>query len=81
MSDSVNNCNDILRFSERTLVECTQILCARRAEILKILRFFRATSAQNLREVDAGCAQLAAEGGAPHPLHTGQAQVRQMRML
>ena len=43
-------------YAQRSLAGCTQVLRARRAGFPKILQFFRAILAQNLREVDAGLA-------------------------
>ena len=53
-ADSVKSFNDVLRVAQRTLAECTQILCARCAEIPEILQNFRAISAQSLRDLNAG---------------------------
>ena len=41
-------------YVQRSLAGCTQILCARRAEVPEILQFFRAISAQSLRDLNAG---------------------------
>ena len=41
-------------YVQRSLAGCTQILCARRAEIPEILQFFRAILAQSLRDFNAG---------------------------
>ena len=40
--DSFRECNEVLRFAQRLLAMCTQILCPRRAKIPRILQFFRA---------------------------------------
>ena len=38
--NSLKRCNDVLRFAQPTLAECTQILCAQCAEIPGILQIF-----------------------------------------
>ena len=40
-------------YAQRSLAGFTQFLCARRAGNPEILQFFRATLAQNLRDIDA----------------------------
>ena len=45
-SDSTNSISDVVKYAQRTLAECTQILCARRAGLPEILQFFRAILAQ-----------------------------------
>ena len=46
-SDSLKRCSDVIR----TLAECTQVLCARRGEILKFLHIFRAISNGSSRKI------------------------------
>ena len=48
--------SNVVQYAQRMPAGCTQLLCARRAGFPKILQFFRAILAQNLREVDAGLA-------------------------
>ena len=50
--------SNVVQYAQRMPAGCTQLLCARRAGFLKILQFFRAILAQNLREVDAGLAMF-----------------------
>ena len=40
-------------YAQRSLAGCTQVLRARRAGFPEILQFFRASLAQNLRDIDA----------------------------
>ena len=46
--------NDIVQHAQRTMAECTQFLCAGRAEFPEILQIFRSIFAQTLRDLDAG---------------------------
>ena len=48
--------NDIVQHAQRTMAECTQFLCAGRAEFPEILQIFRPIFAQTLRDLDAGLA-------------------------
>ena len=49
--------NDIVQHAQRTMAECTQFLCAGRAEFPEILQIFRPIFAQILRDLDAGLAR------------------------
>ena len=49
--------SDVVKYAQRTLAECTQVLCAGRAGFPEILQKFRAVFAQNLRHLDAGLAR------------------------
>ena len=51
--NSVNNCNNLLRLLQRMMTEFTQFCGARRAAIPENFQFFRATSAEHLRDLDA----------------------------
>ena len=46
----------IVQNVQRTMAECTQFLCAGRAEFPEILQIFRPIFAQILRDLDAGLA-------------------------
>ena len=48
--------SDIVQHAQRTLAECMQFFCARRAEFPLILQNFRQIFAQILRDLDAGLA-------------------------
>ena len=52
-ADSINSIGDVLKYAQRTLAECTQFLCAGRAEFPEILQIFRAIFAQNLHHLGA----------------------------
>ena len=52
--------NDIVQHAQRTIAECTQFLCAGRAEFPEILQIFRPIFAQTLRDLDAGLARYPA---------------------
>ena len=52
--------SDIVEYAQRTLAECTQLLCAGRAGFPEILQIFRTIFAQNLRHLDAGLARYLA---------------------
>ena len=58
MSDSVKSCNGILRLTQRMLADFRQFLCARRAKIPGNLQLFRATSAEDLRDLGASLEAL-----------------------
>ena len=45
ITDSLKSCSDAMQFAQRTLAESSHFLCARHAEILKILHFFHANFA------------------------------------
>ena len=45
ITDSFKSCSDAMQFAQRTLAESSHFLCARHAEILKILHFFHANFA------------------------------------
>ena len=49
--------SDVLQDVQRTLAECTQILCAKRAGCPEFLHIFRPIFAQILRDLDAGLAR------------------------
>ena len=49
--------NDIVQHAQRTMAECTQLLCAGRAEFPEILQIFRPIFAQTLHNLDAGLAR------------------------
>ena len=54
-----NRCdlNVIVKYAQRTLADCTQVLCAERAGFPEILQIFRAIFAKKLRHLDAGLAR------------------------
>ena len=52
--------NDIVQHAQRTMAECTQFLCAGRAEFPEILQIFRPIFSQFLRDLDAGLAHYLA---------------------
>ena len=52
--------SDVVEYAQRTLAECTQVLCAGRAGFPEFLQIFRAIFAQNLRLLDAGLARYLA---------------------
>ena len=56
-ADSINSIGDVLKYAQRTLAECMQFLCARRAGFLKILQNVSPIFAQILRAPDAGLAR------------------------
>ena len=51
--------HDVVKYAQRALAECTQIVCAPagRAGFPEILQIFRAFFAQHLRHLDAGLAR------------------------
>ena len=51
-SELVKSCNDVLRFTQRMLADFRQFLCARRAKFPGNLQLFRATFAEDLRDLD-----------------------------
>ena len=53
---TLSTVNDIVQHAQRTMAECTQFLCAGRAEFPVILQIFRPIFAQTLRNLDAGLA-------------------------
>ena len=55
-ADSATSFSDVVGFEQRTLAECTHFLCARRAKIPEMLLFGREILAQNLRDLEPGCA-------------------------
>ena len=53
---------DVVQYAQRTLAECTQFLCAGRAEFPEILQIFRPIFSRFLRDLDAGLVlELASE--------------------
>ena len=48
--------SDVVEYAQRTLAECTQFLCAGRAEFPEFLQIFRPIFAQILRNLGAGLA-------------------------
>ena len=49
--------SDVVQYVQRTLAECTQLLCAGRAGFPEFLQMFRPIFAQILRDLDAGFAR------------------------
>ena len=49
--------SDVLKNAQRTLAECTQLLCAGRAGFPEFLQIFRATFAKKMHHLDAGLAR------------------------
>ena len=51
-ADSMKSFGDVLQFMQRMLADFRQRFCARRAKILGILQLFRATFAEDLRDLE-----------------------------
>ena len=57
-SDSFKICSDMLLFTQRMLADFRQLFCARRAKVLGFLQLFRATFAEDLRDLRASLGLL-----------------------
>ena len=62
---TLSTLNDVVQYAQRTMAECTQFVCAGRAEFPEFLQIFRPIFAQSLRDLGAGLALHLALERAP----------------